>query len=325
MNDKSRYLYGPVPSRRLGRSYGIDIVPLKVCTLDCVYCQLGRTSERTTERKAYAPVGSILAELKEALADNVEADFITIAGSGEPTLHADLARLIDGIKRVTNIPIALLTNGTLLYRSDVRGDCIKADVIMPSLDAGDEPTFARINRPCGGITIENLISGLCALREEYAGQIWLEVFLIEHINTGAAQIAAIAKAIERIRPDKVHVNTAVRPTAEPGIHRVNAQQLEDIARTLGPNCEVIADFSAVSAAAAAPATSQETFAPHRGADREAAALLSMLRRRPCSLDDICAALSLVPNEAIKQVDTLQKRGLVRTELKDGKTFFKSSP
>jgi len=156
-------LYGPVPSRRLGLSCGIDIVPFKVCTLDCIYCQLGKTALTTIERKEYTPVESVLTELKEALAEGLQADYITIAGSGEPTLNSRLGELIDGLKNLTNIPVAVLTNGTLFYREDVRVDCSRADVIMPSLDAGDEHTFQRINRPNSVISIEKLISGAGSL------------------------------------------------------------------------------------------------------------------------------------------------------------------
>jgi wyosine [tRNA(Phe)-imidazoG37] synthetase (radical SAM superfamily) len=324
MTDKEKYLYGPVPSRRLGRSYGIDIVPFKVCTLDCVYCQLGRTTDKTTERKVYTPVDSILAELKDALAENVHADFITLAGSGEPTLHAQLGRLIDGIKEITNITTAVLTNGTLLFRPDVRADCAKADVVMPSLDAGDRQTFERINRPHPSISIENVISGLCQLRDEYAGQIWLEVFFIDTINTGAEQIIRIKEAIERIRPDKIHLNTAVRPTADPHVRRLHTKQLQEIAMYLGPHCEVIADFSKVPGDLPWPTDSQDMAAPHPPASSKATALLSMLKRRPCSLNDICAALNLKHNEALKYISDLQQRGLIHCEIKEGNTFFKST-
>jgi wyosine [tRNA(Phe)-imidazoG37] synthetase (radical SAM superfamily) len=171
--EEKKYLYGPVPSRRLGRSLGVDIVPFKLCTLDCVYCQLGKTTKKTLQRGDFLPVEAVLAELKSRLADGLEADFITIGGSGEPTLHSRLGALIDGIKKLTSIPVAVLTNGTLLYKKDVRADCAKADVVLPSLDAADEQTFRRINRPRSGLTVEQLISGLCAFRSEFTGQIWL--------------------------------------------------------------------------------------------------------------------------------------------------------
>jgi len=177
--EEKKYLYGPVPSRRLGLSLGVDIVPFKVCTLDCVYCQLGRASRKTIERREYVPVKAVLAELKERLAQGVKADFITISGSGEPTLNSQLGELIDGIKKITDIPVAILTNGTLLYRQNVRADCAKADVVLPSLDAGDEQTFQKMNRPYSGLSIEKLIEGLLAFRNEFAGEFVLEVFFVE--------------------------------------------------------------------------------------------------------------------------------------------------
>jgi wyosine [tRNA(Phe)-imidazoG37] synthetase (radical SAM superfamily) len=305
--EEKKYLYGPVPSRRLGLSLGVDIVPLKVCTLDCVYCQLGETTEKTLQRSDFVPVEAVLAELKDKLAEGVEADFITISGSGEPTLNSRLGELIEGIKKITSIPVAILTNGTLLYRQDVRADCARADIVLPSLDAGDEQTFQRINRPHSGLSIENLISGLCAFRNEFAGRIWLEVFLIEGFNTDIEQIAKIKDAINRIRPDKIQLNTAVRPTAEPGIKSLNAEKLQAIAEELGEKCEVIADFS--------PA--------RKGGNIKCKAedLLSMLKRRPCSLSDICSTLGISRNEALKYIALLQQQGVLDSQKKDGVIFF----
>jgi wyosine [tRNA(Phe)-imidazoG37] synthetase (radical SAM superfamily) len=324
MPEKKKYLYGPVPSRRLGRSYGIDIVPFKVCTLDCVYCQLGRTLEKTVERKDYVPIELVLAELKEALAEGVAADYVTIAGSGEPTLHVRLGELVDGIRKITNIPVAILTNGTLLYRSDVRADCAKADVVMPSLDAADKETFQRINCPCRAISVEKVISGLCAFRDEFAGQIWLEVFLVEGINTGPHQIARIKEAADRIRPDKIQLNTAVRPTADPNIVPLDAERLQAIAARLGPRCEVVADFPAARRNTLADSKAQETLELHSPTGYKAQTLLSMLKRRPCSLNDISAGLGMSHDEALVHVTDLQRRKLVQSEEKDGRVFFKAS-
>jgi wyosine [tRNA(Phe)-imidazoG37] synthetase (radical SAM superfamily) len=305
--EEKKYLYGPVPSRRLGRSLGIDIVPFKVCTLDCVYCQLGRTTEKTLQRKDYVPVEAVLAELRDKLAKGLEADFITISGSGEPTLNSRLGELIEGIKKITDIPVAILTNGTLLYKQDVRADCAKADVVLPSLDAGDEQIYQRINRPHSGLSIEKLILGLCAFRNEFAGRIWLEVFFIEGFNTDNEQIAKIKDAIDRIRPDKVQLNTAVRPTAEPGIKSLDAEKLQAIAEELGEKCEVIADFSP---------------ARHGGnIEGKVEDLLSMLKRRPCSLSDICLALGISRDEALKYITHFQQQGVLDSRKKDGVIFF----
>ncbi len=313
MASEKKYFYGPVPSRRLGRSYGVDIVPFKVCTLDCVYCQLGKTTDSTIKRKDYGPIEPILAELREILRcaqndKNSIADFITIAGSGEPTLNSRLGELIDGIKKITDIPVAILTNGTLLYKEDVRADCAKADVVLPSLDAGDKETFQKVNRPHRDISIENLISGLCRFREEFADRIWLEVFFVEGLNTEAEQIAKIRDAIGLIRPDKIQLNTAVRPTAEADIKRLDAEKLQAIAARLGPKCEVVADFS---------------LSHHgRGLENKAEDVLSILKRRPCSLNDICSGLGIGRSEALKYVTGLQHKGIIHSEKKDGRIFFK---
>lgn len=304
---EKKYFYGPVPSRRLGRSFGVDIVPFKVCTLDCIYCQLGKTTDSTIERRDYGPIEPILAEFKEVLTKGLESDFITIAGSGEPTLNIRLGELIDGIKKLSDIPVAILTNGTLLYKKDVRSDCAKADVLMPSLDAGDEETFQRVNRPHKDISIKNLISGLCAFRDEFAGQIWLEVFLVDGLNTEAEQIIKIRNIIERIRPDKVQLNTAVRPTSELHLKRLDSEKLRAIADLLGPKCEVVADFSL----------------SHYGSsfENKAEDVLSILKRRPCSLNDVCSGLGIGYNEALKYVTQLQQKGLIRSEGKNGIVFF----
>lgn len=323
MTGGRKYLYGPVPSRRLGLSYGVDIVPFKVCTLDCVYCQLGRTVEKTIERKDFAPIEAIVAELREALAEGSKADFVTLGGSGEPTLHSRLGELVDGIKGITDIPVALLTNGTLFERPDVRADCARVDVVLPSLDAGDEQTFRRIDRPESTISIENVISGLCALREEFVGQIWIEVFIVPSINTGPRQIAHIKEAIDRIGPDKVQLNTAVRPTADPNVVKMEAEKLQEIAVRLGPGCEVVADFSVISDGEVTRGRWANEPGPHFPVAQKRQAVLSMLKRRPCSLDDISAGLSVSCGEAEKYVAELQDMGLVQVERKGGRVFFKS--
>ena len=310
MPEETKYLYGPVPSRRLGRSLGVDIVPAKVCTLDCVYCQLGRTPQKTVERRDYPPVEAVLAEVRDSVAKGLEADFVTVSGSGEPTLNAGLGRIVEGIKQITDIPVAVLTNGTLLHDKSVRMDCAKADLVLPSLDAGDEQTFQKVNRPHPHISFEKLITGLSVFRGEFAGQIWLEVFLIDGLNTDAEQIAKIKGAIERIRPDKVQLNTAVRPTAEPGVKELDPERLQAIATRLGPACEVVADFS-----------------PDRCGrldERTAEDVLSMLKRRPCSLEDICSGLGIHRHQALKYVTHFQQQGVIDAERKGATTYFKAS-
>jgi wyosine [tRNA(Phe)-imidazoG37] synthetase (radical SAM superfamily) len=321
MVEEKKYLFGPVPSRRLGLSLGVDIVPFKTCTLDCVYCQLGKTTEKTIERRQYVPAEPVLAELKVKLAEGLTADYITISGSGEPTLNSRLGELIAGIKKITDIPVAILTNGTLLYREDVRADCAGADVVLPSLDAGDQQVFEKLNRPHADISIAKLIDGLAAFRREFSGAIWLEVFLIEGLNTDAEQIAKIKNAIARIRPDKVQLNTAVRPTTDTDVKGLKFERLKTIAGQIGQNCEVVTDFS--------PRCSSERNVTRADGEHQviinhkAETLLSMLKRRPCSLDDICSGLGLHQNEALKYIGHLQSSRLIDSEKRDGLIFFKT--
>jgi wyosine [tRNA(Phe)-imidazoG37] synthetase (radical SAM superfamily) len=303
-----KYLYGPVPSRRLGLSLGVDIVPLKLCTYDCVYCQLGRTTTKTVERGPYVPARAVLAELEEKLTQRSRIDFVTLGGSGEPTLNSQLGEVIEGAKRITNVPVALLTNGALFFREDIRADCRRADVVLPSLDAGDEQTFRKINRPHPDLSIKKVIDGLSAFRAEFAGRIWLEVFLVQGLNTEPEQIAKIKDAIEHIRPDKIQLNTAVRPTAEPDLQRTESDKLHTIAAILGPGAEVIAE----------PSLSHlEKHTVSKAQD-----VLSMLKRRPCSLDDICQGLGIARSEALKYVDLLQRQGLIQTDQTERATYFK---
>jgi wyosine [tRNA(Phe)-imidazoG37] synthetase (radical SAM superfamily) len=307
--NEQRYIFGPVPSRRLGLSLGVDIIPLKSCTLDCVYCQLGRSSDLTNERRDFVPVADVISQLKARLEEGVKADYITISGSGEPTLNLSLGKIIGEIRKLTEMPIAILTNGTLLFDAAVREDCAKADVVLPSLDAGDAETFAKINRPHKGIHFEMIVEGLCKFRKEFAGQIWLEVFIVEGINTGDTQLENIKDIIGRIRPEKVQLNTAVRPTAEPGIVAISTEKLRIIAQKIGFNAEVIADYPQAEATAGDHASRHS--------------VLATLKRRPCSLDDICSGLNINRSEAVKQLGVLLNLGVIISEERGGKVFYKA--
>jgi len=307
MPKDQKYLYGPVPSRRLGLSLGVDIVPLKVCTLDCIYCQIARTTNLTTDRKPYLPANIIIEQLTARLKKPLQADFITLAGSGEPTLNSELGQIIRAIKQITDIPVALLTNGTLLFSPQVRAESRAADVVLPSLDAADDETFRTINRPHPDISLGNLIDGLIAFREEFNGQIWLEIFLLDGINTGPNQIEKLKDAAEKIKPDKIHFNTAVRPTAEPHLQKLTPEKLKNIAEQFGPKATVIADFNAQN---------RDT-TPLPGPKD----VLSMLKRRPCTLDDICAGLSITQAQANDHITHLKHNKLIRTTHRNAKTFF----
>ncbi len=304
---KYRHLFGPVPSRRLGRSLGVDPVPFKTCTQNCLYCQLGTDAIQTLERKNYVPPEDILEEIRRWLTEGITADYITISGSGEPTLHSRLDEIIEGIHHLTKIPAALITNGTLFWDPEVRKQCSLADVVLPSLDAGDPETFKKINQPHQSIPFERFVEGLILFRREYKGPIWLEVFLCEGLNTNPDSITNLNRLIKKINPDKVQLNTAVRPTAHPHIRAVPLPILEQLAPQLHPKAEVIADFPK------ARTDEQKHFSEQT--------ILETLKRRPCALEELTVSLQIAPSLAAKYLQRLLESNQVRIENRDGKSYF----
>jgi wyosine [tRNA(Phe)-imidazoG37] synthetase (radical SAM superfamily) len=210
------FVFGPVPSRRLGQSLGIDTIPLKTCNWNCVYCQLGRSVPLVNQRRNYFLPEAILAEVQLALAAHRpgEIDWITFVGSGEPTLHANIGLLIRQVKTLTDIPIAILTNGALLYRSEVRRDLAAADAVLPTLDAGTPGLYHHMNRPHPACTFDRLVEGLIAFRKMYSGRLWIEVMLVRGLNDTEQALRENAVVLRQIEPDAVHINLPTRPPAE---------------------------------------------------------------------------------------------------------------
>jgi len=299
------YVFGPVPSRRLGRSLGVDLVPFKTCTFDCIYCQLGRTTCKTTRRSEWVPLEAVLRDVEANL--DKAPDFITLSGSGEPTLYSRLKELIGGIKERTAIPVAVLTNGSLLWMPEVRAGLLAADLVAPSLDAGDERLFRHVNRPHNDIAFDRLVEGLLGFREEYAGKYWLEVFLLGGITAIPAEVEKIARIVRRIDPDRVQINTVARPPAEEYAFAVNRAELQELAAALGNRAEVIADYP--------PSHLRADFAG-RGED-----ILALLRRRPCTLDDIAEGLGLHRNEVVKYVNALVADGVLKERFRGGMLYY----
>jgi len=213
MNSNYRYIYGPVSSRRFGRSLRIDLTPYKTCSLDCVFCQLGRTRCKTIERKEYVPAAAVLAEIMNWIETDRDADVVTLSGSGEPTLHTGFGEVIKNLKQ-QSIPTVLLTNGTLLDIAEVREAAIKADTVKASFSAWNQPSFEWLNRPFSGLTFNCLKEGIKRFRSKFKGQLWIEVFLVMGINSMEAVVEKIATAVKEVKPDRIHLNTAVRPPAE---------------------------------------------------------------------------------------------------------------
>jgi wyosine [tRNA(Phe)-imidazoG37] synthetase (radical SAM superfamily) len=246
-----KYVFGPVPSRRLGQSLGIDTIPLKTCNWNCVYCQLGRTRPLTNRRKEYFPSEEILKEVEESLNSHKsgEIDWVTFVGSGEPTLHANIGWLIRQVKKITDLPVAVITNGSLLYLPEVRQDLNAANAVLPSLDAGTADLYRLINRPYPEITFDRLISGFISFQRRYWGKLWIEVMLVRDLNDTEEALRAITEILEHIEPDEVHINiptrppveTWVRPPDDEGLMRASAI-LGEIARVVHP-AEGIFDLS----------------------------------------------------------------------------------
>jgi wyosine [tRNA(Phe)-imidazoG37] synthetase (radical SAM superfamily) len=243
-----KYVFGPVPSRRLGRSLGIDPVPLKTCNWNCVYCQLGRSAPVVNERKDYCPPDEILAKIEESLARHKpsDVDWITFAGSGEPLLHASIGRLIAGVKRMTDLPVALLTNGSFLHLSEVREAVLAADAVLPSIDAGSADMFRRVDRPHPGISFEEQIEGLVAFRQTYGGKFWPEVMLVKGLNDSEEALADIAAVLRRLQPDLVHINVPTRPPAEASVEPPDDEGVMRAVAILGQSARIVvpavADF-----------------------------------------------------------------------------------
>jgi wyosine [tRNA(Phe)-imidazoG37] synthetase (radical SAM superfamily) len=238
------YVFGPVPSRRLGQSLGIDTIPLKTCNWNCIYCQLGRTVPLTNERREYFPCEDILAEVEEALARHLpgEIDWLTFVGSGEPTLHSGLGKLIAGVKAMSDLPVAVITNGALLYVPQVRVALLEADAVLPSLDAGSPRLYRQINRPHPETTFERLVNSLILFRREYRGKLWIEVMLIQDLNDSDQALDDLAALLKRIQPDEIHINLPTRPPAETWVKPADESTLlkalvkfSDTARVIHPS------------------------------------------------------------------------------------------
>jgi len=302
---QTNFIFGPVPSRRLGRSLGIDLVPFKTCTYDCIYCQLGTTTNKTTEIKEWLSIDAVMEQLKGKLSSR--PDYITLSGSGEPTLFSRIEDLIFRIKSITNIPIAVLTNGSLLWLPHVRNALMAADLVIPSLDAGSEGIFQYVNRPHPDISFEKMLNGLVKFSEEYEGQYWLEVFLLAGVTTTETEIKELKACINSIRPDKVQTNTVSRPPAESFAEPVPRKQLEAITRKLYEKAEVIADYRRVH--------ESKSFSAKRND------ILTLLKRRPCSVEDIAAGLGIHRNETVKYIEELLTAGKIAAKPQGQKLYY----
>jgi wyosine [tRNA(Phe)-imidazoG37] synthetase (radical SAM superfamily) len=304
-----KYIFGPVPSRRLGLSLGVDIIPRKLCTLDCVYCEVGLTDKRGLARKEYVLANDILAEVKEALTQYPNLDHVTISGSGEPTLNSKIGEIIHGIKQITSVPVAVLTNGTLLFLPDVRRDLLEADIVSPSLDAVTQEVFEAVDRPHPRLQIAEIVEGLKLFRREFHGQYWLEILFVRGLNDHDDEVQWMKEVIRHIQPDKVHINTVVRPPAEAFALPVSEQRMKEIQQIFGERCEIVGVFKE----------------KHKTEERivDTPAILSLLKRRAMTVEGMMSSLSLQKRELLDVLMDLEQQHMVKSYRFGEEQFFQA--
>ncbi len=303
-------VYGPVPSRRLGISLGVDIVPYKICSYDCIYCQLGKTTNQTTQRGSFIPVDSVIKEIKEVIDQNSDIDYITFSGSGEPTLNKDIGRMIEKVRRITPIPVAVLTNGSLLWDREVREDLGEADLVVPSLDAVSEKVFRKVNRPVAGLGIEKVLRGLKTFCAQFKGKIYLEIMLVKTANDSEEEIGEINRFVKNLRIDEIQLNTVVRPPGDPDARPLNQEELNEVRSLFDPKLkvEVIANFKR-----------ETSKAYHKDLEQ---AIIELVRRRPTKKEEMAVSLGVHPNEIAKYLQVLEdNRTIKRSWGKEKSTVY----
>jgi wyosine [tRNA(Phe)-imidazoG37] synthetase (radical SAM superfamily) len=294
-----KFIYGPVPSRRLGISLGVDIVPYKNCSYDCIYCQLGRTTKHTIKRSSFVSIDAVLKQIKEVVDQNSDIDYITFSGSGEPTLNRDIGEMIRKVKSFTPIPVAVLTNSSLLWDEKVREDLSSADLVVPSVDAVSEDVLQKVNRPVKGLRISQILEGIKKFCGSYRERIYLEVMLVEGINDTEEEIKRINRFVRGLRVEKIQLNTVIRPPGDPQAKPVTKEKLQKIKALFDSDLpvEIIADFDRMTSRAY-----------HEDLEQ---AVIDLLRRRPTKKDEMATALGVHPNEILKYLQVLEENSKIK--------------
>lgn len=305
---KYRFLFGPVPSRRFGRSLGVDLTPFKTCNFNCIFCQLGPTPCPSAVISELVPTQAVIDEFKDWIKNDGQADQITFAGSGEPTLHIGIGEIIREIRQSCSIPVAVLSNGAGMINPEVRKNVSEADIVKVSLSAWNEESFQIINRPAAGISLAQTVEGEMQLRKEFKGKLFLECFLIDGINAEPEKIREIARLAGKIKPDLVQLNTSVRPPAESMAKAVTPETMKQLASLFQPAASVIESFKT---AQKAEVKCTETM------------IFDMIRRRPCTASQIAEVFSMHLNHVAKFTGNLIANGKIKPLEKSGQIYFVS--
>jgi len=302
------HVFGPVPSRRLGLSLGVDLIPAKTCSFDCLYCQVGKTTNLTVDPMSHVSAVEVAKEVEEKLIKNVP-DIITLAGSGEPTLHSEIDQVIASIKKITKTKVAILTNGSLFWREDIRHRVLGADIILPTLTSAFDSTFRDIHRPHSALEHARIVDGMEKLRQEYKGQLFLEVVLLAGINDTEEEVKGLKALIERIGPDKIQLNTIVRPPADSRAISLDINKMEEIMVFFGEKAEIVAE----------PSLNGRVTEKNSLVSR----FLEMVKRRPLKPDDIANVLNLSLEEVEDLVKGLLIKGYIRKQEHRGNIYYLS--
>lgn len=302
------YLFGPVPSRRLGVSLGVDLLNCKSCNLNCVYCELGRTFKYVKDRQVFVPTEAVLGELEEYFRAGGKADFVTFSGAGEPTLALNLGEAMEGARKISKAKIALITNGILLYDKKVREEAALADVVLPSVDAVTEGAFVKTDRPHGGLNLKLYLDGLKEFGASFKGEIWVEVMAVKGFNDSDEEIKKIRQYLDTVpNVGRIQINTVVRARAEESAAPVGDEELRHIKELLGPKAEIIGSFTGGRI---------ETI------DNIPAAVLSIIKLRPSTVDDIISVLPAARMEITKSLEAHVASGAAEKLMMDGKEFYR---
>ncbi len=311
-----KYLFGPVFSRRIGVSLGVDLVPSKTCSMDCIYCEAGATTFLSPHRSEFYDTAEIIAELDEFLSRKPEVDYITFSGAGEPTLHSGIGRIVKFLKgKYPHYKICLITNGILLGSEQMIEELAGIDLVVPSLDAADDETFCKINRPAAGIGAEDIVKSLESFRKNSKALFWLEIFVVPGINDSPESIEAIRKAVIRISPDKVQLNSLDRPGTEKWVKKASESEVVPFVKALEPHVKVeIIGRPAVSVA-------KVEGGKLSAVDLEKA-VLEIVRRRPCTLPEIASALSVSEGKLLTLVGKMADAGAIKVEKMPRGLFYR---
>ena len=305
------HVFGPVVSRRLGLSLGVDVIPYKTCPLDCIYCECGATTNKTSDLKDYALTEKIIKELDKILKKNPKIDYVTFSGSGEPTLNSGLGKIIEHLKK--NYPgykVAVITNSCLLIKKEVRDAILHADLVVPSFDAASKESFEKINKPVSGIKLDDLLNGLIEFRKIFKGQIWLEIFIVPGINDSKKELELLKKDLAKIMPNRIQLNSLDRPGVDKKIRPATDEELL-----------LISDFFKSIAPVDIVKRKQDISAIHNAFDMEET-ILPLLKRRPSTIHDIAAILGRTQKEILPYLEILLKKKIITKEVVNKVEFYK---